>query len=241
VFLIDATPDLREQLDALADVREAPAGRVDRAPVDGILLTHAHMGHYLGLAFLGREAVHSQDLPVWATPRLTAYLTANGPWSQLVRLGNVALRELRPGAEVTLGDGVTATAVAVPHRDEYSDTVAFRLRGPRSTVLYVPDTDSWDAWGEGLAAALAGVDVAIVDGTFHSAAEVPGRSLADIPHPVIGDSVRRFAPAVATGRLRVLFTHLNHTNPALEPASPERRALEAAGFAVLAEGQELPL
>ena len=241
VYLVDATPDLREQLDALADVRRPPPGRVDRSPVDGILLTHAHMGHYLGLVFLGREAIASDGLPVWATPRMGDFLAGSGPWSQLLSLGNVELRGLAPGEAVDLGDGVTATAVPVPHREEYSDTVGFRLRGPRATLLYVPDTDSWEAWGGALDGALAGVDVALVDGTFHSADELPGRALAEIPHPMIADSVHRFAPAVAAGRLRVLFTHLNHSNPALDRDGPERRALEAAGFAVLEEGQELPL
>lgn len=240
VFLIDATPDLPEQLQALADVRRPPAGGVDRAPVDGVLLTHAHVGHYLGLAYFGYEALHTRDLPVWATPRMARFLRDNGPWSQLVELGNVELRELRDAA-VSLGDGVAARAVPVPHRDEYADTVGFRLEGPRATVLYVPDTDSWDAWGDRLDEALSGVDVALVDGTFYSAAELPGRDVAEIGHPLITDSLTRFGEAVRSGDLRVLFIHLNHSNPALDPESPERRALEEAGFRVAADGEEIPL
>lgn len=240
VFLIDATPDLPDQLEALADVRAPPAGGVDRAPVDGILLTHAHVGHYLGLAYFGYEALHTRDLPVWATPRMARFLRNNGPWSQLVELGNVELRELRDAA-VSLGDGVVVRAVPVPHRDEYTDTVGFRLEGPRATVLYVPDTDSWDAWGDRLDEALSGVDVALVDGTFYSAAELPGRDVSEIGHPLITDSLERFGEAVRSGDLRVLFIHLNHSNPALDPESPERRALEEAGFRVAADGEEIPL
>lgn len=266
VFLVDATPDLPEQLQALADVRDPPEGRVDRAPVDGVLLTHAHVGHYLGLAYFGYEALHTRDLPVWATPRMARFLRDNGPWSQLVSRGNVELRELevpqsrgsgpaRPeppaeeraergrsaGAAVPLGDGVVVRAVPVPHRDEYTDTVGFRLEGPRATVLYVPDTDSWDAWGDRLDEALSGVDVALVDGTFYSAAELPGRDVAEIGHPLITDSLARFGEAVRSGGLRVLFIHLNHSNPALDPESPERRAIEEAGFRVAADGEEIPL
>ncbi|HSL83194.1 MAG TPA: MBL fold metallo-hydrolase, partial [Thermoanaerobaculia bacterium] len=148
VYLIDATPDLPEQIELLADVRRPPAGRVDRSPADGVFLTHAHMGHYLGLAWFGYESVHTRGLPVWATPRMARFLRENGPWSQLVSLGNVDLREVEAGGgAVELGDGVAVRAVAVPHRDEYTDTVGFRIEGPRATVLYVPDTDSWDAWG----------------------------------------------------------------------------------------------
>lgn len=245
VYLIDATPDLPAQLEALADVRDPPAGGVDRAPVDGVLLTHAHVGHYLGLAWFGYESVHTRGLPVWCTPRMARFLREDGPWSQLVRLGNLELRELDPGGPgggpVELGGGVVVRALAVPHRDEYTDTVGFRIEGPRATVLYVPDTDSWDAWGERLAEALEGVDVALVDATFYSADELPGREVSELGHPLITDSLERFGDAVRAGELRVLFTHLNHSNPALDPESPERRAIEAAGFRVAEEGEEIGL
>ena len=245
VYLVDATPDLPEQLAALDDVRRTPPsrseGRVDRDPVDGIFLTHAHVGHYLGLAYLGYEAIHTRDLPVWATPRMAEFLRTNGPWSQLVTLGNIALRELPPGAEVELGDRVRVRAVPVPHRDEYADTVGFRIEGPSSTVLYVPDTDSWDAWGGRLARELDGVDVALLDGTFYSAAELPGRDVSKIGHPLITDTLERLGGSVEAGELRVLFTHLNHSNPALGAGTEERLEIEARGFEVLAEGWELPL
>jgi pyrroloquinoline quinone biosynthesis protein B len=245
VFLIDATPDLPAQLEALADVREPPAGRVDRAPVDGVLLTHAHMGHYLGLAWFGYEAVNTRGLPVWCTPRMAAFLRGNGPWSLLVSRGNVELRELDPAAgadgSVELGDGVTVRAVPAPHRDEYTDTVGFLVRGPWTAVFYVPDTDSWTAWGERLDEVLAEVDVALVDGTFYSRDELPDREVSEIGHPLITDSLERFGEAVRGGRLRVLFTHLNHSNPALDPDGPERRAIERAGFRVLEDGEEIPL
>ena len=96
VYLVDATPDVRRQIDLLADVRDAPAGQVDRAPVDGVMLTHAHLGHYTGLAFFGFEAVHTSGLPVFCTPRMADYLRSNGPWSQLVAIGNLELREVAP-------------------------------------------------------------------------------------------------------------------------------------------------
>lgn len=250
VFLIDATPDLPEQLAALADVQGTPAGRVDRAPVDGVFLTHAHIGHYLGLAYFGYEAVHTKGLPVWATPRMCRFLRDNGPWSQLVSLGNVSLQELDGLAQddgasgdgaVELGDGVVVRPVVAPHRDEYADTLGFRIEGPRTSLLFVPDTDSWEAWGDRLPAALAGVDVALLDGTFYSADELPGRAVTEIGHPLITDSLERFGEAVRSGALRVLFTHLNHSNPALVPESPERHSIERAGFEVAEDGLEIPL
>ena len=120
---------------------------MDRAPFDGVLLTHAHIGHYLGLAHFGFESLNTKDLPVYVSPRMAEYLRTNGPWSQLVRLGNVKLVEIKPGEWFSLGEGISVKGFAVPHRDEYSDTLAFLIRGPKRTLLYVPDTDSWDAWG----------------------------------------------------------------------------------------------
>lgn len=237
LYLVDATPDLADQLASLADVT---AGRADRDPLDGILLTHAHMGHYLGLALLGFESVNVRDLPVWCTPRMAAFLRENGPWSQLVERENLDLRETADGVEHDLGEGVTAEAIRVPHRDEFSDTVAWKIRGPRRTLLYVPDVDGWEEW-ERMAAAFEGVDVALVDGTFYSDGELPGRDASKIPHPRIVESVERFGPAVRAGELEVAFTHLNHSNPALDAGSAARRWLEEAGFRVLSEGEEIGL
>jgi len=241
VYLVDATPDVERQLAALAPLRQAPAGRVDRQPVDGVLLTHAHIGHYLGLAHFGFEVLNTRGLPVWATPRMARFLSDNGPWDQLVRLGNVELRPVEPGGTIELGDGVRATSLAVPHRDEYSDTVAYLFRGPRRSLLYVPDTDSWARWQRPLPEVLAGVDVALVDGTFYSPEELPGREVTKIGHPLITETMGLLGEAVRAGRLRVVFTHLNHSNPGLDAHSAARRALEGRGFAVLAEGDEFEL
>lgn len=240
VFLIDATPDIRPQIDLLADVRQPPEDRVDRAPVDGVLLTHAHIGHYLGLAFFGFEAVHTQDLPVWGTPRMIEFLQSNGPWSQLIEFGNI-LPTVLPEGGFDLAGRVRVEAVPVPHRDEFSDTVAYLLSGPEKTALYVPDTDAWTAWDPPLLEILDGVDIALLDGTFFSLDELPGRSIEEVKHPLITVTMDLLAERVRDGALEVYFTHLNHSNPALEPTSEARRVIEDRGFAVLTEGQELLL
>lgn len=242
-FLVDATPDLPAQIQAVHGFRPHPEGKVDRAPFDGVFLTHAHLGHYLGLAHFGFESLSTSGLPVWASPRMAEYLRANGPWSQLVRLKNIALREMRPGAPVDLGEGVTVTAFPVPHRDEYSDTMAFVIRGPRSTVLYVPDTDGWSTWTRPLPRFLEEekVDVALLDATFYSPDELPDRDVSKIRHPLVTDSMELLGPQVKAGKVRVFFTHLNHSNPALDPGGAVRKAIEAKGFEVLGDGVVLPL
>jgi pyrroloquinoline quinone biosynthesis protein B len=242
MYLVDATPDLGEQLEILHRLRPQAVGAQDRRPVDGVLLTHAHIGHYLGLALFGFESIDSRDLPVYATDRMAGFLRANGPWSLLVSRRNIELRRLLPGSAIELEPGLTVMPFTVPHRDELSDTVGFVVRGPRRTLLYVPDTDSWAAWRVPLPRLLRSerVDVALLDGTFQGAAELPDRDVRKIGHPLMTDTAALLRDAVRGG-LRVYFTHFNHSNPVLDPASPERAALAAAGFPIAAEGQVIDL
>ncbi len=241
VFLIDATPDVGIQLEMLRDVRQPPDAVVDRTPVDGVFLTHAHIGHYIGLAFFGYEVMHTRELPVYATASVISFLDSNAPWDQLVRLENISPIELAAGATVELGSGVSVTAISVPHREEYTDTVGLIVRGPKNRILYVPDTDGWGMWDPPLSAVISEVNVALLDGTFYSGEELPGRDISSIGHPLIVETMDRLEATVAEGRARVLFTHLNHSNPALEPDSEASREIARRGFRVVRDGERLPL
>jgi pyrroloquinoline quinone biosynthesis protein B len=231
-WLVDATPDLPAQLHALVE---------DGGTLSGILLTHAHVGHYLGLADLGREVMGAKAMPVWAMPRMASFLAANGPWEMLARLHHMAVQPLADEVPTALTPRVTVIPFAVPHRDEYSETVGFVIRGPQRAVLYLPDIDKWDRWDERIEARIATVDVAYVDGTFFSSGELPGRDLAEIPHPLIEESLLRFRSLPAAERAKIRFVHLNHTNPALDPASGAARAITAAGLRVAVEGERIEL
>lgn len=233
-YLVDATPDIASQIDSLNDGRTVGS---PRRPVDGILLTHAHIGHYTGLMYLGREGLGADQVPVHATPRMAAFLRENEPWKQLVRLGQIDVREMLPGSEIAMGR-FNVTPVLVPHRDETSDTVGFRVRGPSRSLLYVPDIDKWERWDRKVAAEAAAVDVALLDGTFQEAAEVPGRSLAEIPHPLVGETMALLAAPALRGRVH--FIHLNHTNALLWDVDAAR-AIEARGFRVARDGDAFPL
>jgi pyrroloquinoline quinone biosynthesis protein B len=226
-FLVDATPDFADQMEALG-------GRPD-----GILLTHAHVGHYLGLAQLGREVLGARQVPVYCTPSMASFLRAHKPWSRLVALENIAIREVAPGSEVTLSQNLRATPIRVPHRDEDSDTVAWLIRGPARSILWLPDIDKWEKWDRSLPTLLRDPAlIAFVDGTFDSADEIPGRSIAEIPHPLAGETAALLAGAPVNGR--VYLIHLNHTNRLLWDAEA-RAALAARGVGVALEGQRIPL
>jgi pyrroloquinoline quinone biosynthesis protein B len=240
-YLVDATPDLAAQLEEIHSFRHHPEGRVDRQPVDGVILTHAHIGHYLGLALFGFESLNSKNLPLWVSPRFAEYLRTNGPWSQLVRLNNVAIREFEIGKPFALEEGVTVTPIQVPHRDEYSDTMAYLIKGPNKSLFYVPDTDTWDTWTTPLPEVLKDVDYALLDATFYSPDELPDRDVKKIKHPLATVSLDLLEPLVKKGRLKVYFTHMNHSNPALDRDGAARKHIESRGFHVLDEGNEFAL
>ena len=107
--------------------------------------------------------------------------------------------------------------------------VGYRIDGPVRSALYLPDIDSWEEWdamGVRLEEVLATVDVAFLDATFFADGEIPGRDMSGFPHPFIRTTMNRLAPLPATERAKVVFIHLNHTNPALDPTSrmPEFKA-----------------
>jgi pyrroloquinoline quinone biosynthesis protein B len=226
-FLIDATPDFATQVEKLGGLPNA------------ILLTHAHIGHYLGLAQLGREVANTRGLRVLCTASMAKFLRGNGPWSRLVGLGNVSIEEITPGTEIVLTERLRVTAIRVPHRDEDSDTVAFLIRGPSRGLLWLPDIDRWEKWDRPITRVLRDVAIAYLDGTFFSADEIPARSIADIPHPLVPDTVALLS-AAGKPRTSVFFVHLNHTNRLLWD-KPAKAALEAQGFFVAHEGTRHPL
>ena len=239
-WLLDASPDLGEQVE-LAREHAAPTAPGRPALFAGIFLTHAHLGHYTGLAELGREAYGSEATQVWGTESMVSFIEGNGPWSLLVSAGHIETRILPPGNTIELAPELTISSIPVPHRDEFSDTVAYRVQGPGGALLYLPDIDQWERWPLPIESVLVDVEHALLDGTFFSADELPGRSIADIPHPLISESIRRFSDLPRRERAKIHFTHLNHSNPAATPHSPAQGAILRAGMDIATGGMLLPL
>lgn len=236
--LVEASPAVEAQIALLHELAES--GPRGRKPVDAVLLTHAHIGHYLGLAHFGREVAATSELPVHCTARMAAFLRGNGPWKQLVELGQIELREIGDDGRFTLFDGVEVEAIPVPHREEFSDTVAFRIHGPERTVLFCPDVDAWDRHAGLLDRLLEGVDVAYLDATFYDGRELPERAREEIPHPPMVDTMARLAELAESRPGAVRFLHLNHTNPAWN--DPDLAAeVDARGFRIATVGERVGL
>jgi len=237
-YLFEATPDIREQthrLNAVADASGAP---------DGIFVTHAHMGHYTGLMFLGFESMGTSDLPVYTLPLLADFLTENGPWSQLVSYNNIQLPRMQAGDTVELTDRLSVEIFEVPHRREYAETAGFRIIGPEQTAIFIPDIngwDEWDDWGVRIEDYIEANDIAYLDATFFGDGEVPGRDMSTFPHPLISESMERFAPLSDEFRQRVRFIHFNRTNPVRFPDSAEQGIIRERGFRIAEEGERICL
>ncbi|HJM38840.1 MAG TPA: MBL fold metallo-hydrolase [Planctomycetota bacterium] len=223
-MLVDATPDAPSQVAAMA---EMPAA---------ILLTHAHIGHYLGLAHLGREAAGTHKQQVWCSNRMAKFLRGNGPWNQLVELGQIELRIMEAGVSYSPIPGVSVVPFEVPHRDEYSDTFAFSISAGGERLFYVPDIDAWDELSFDLIQIANTHDTLLLDGTFFSDQELPGRDMSLIPHPRVGVTMDLLEETVGSTGTRVLFTHFNHTNPLWQSHSPQSREVRRRGFGVAQQG-----
>jgi pyrroloquinoline quinone biosynthesis protein B len=243
-FLIDATPDLPQQVERVRAVGSLPlaSGIGGRPPLfDGIFLTHVHFGHYAGLGFLGPEVYAPGEQRLYASHRMIDFLDDHAPNELSIQRGHLWPVEIAPGEPLELAPGLTITAVPVPHREEYSDTYAYRIDGPQRSLLFLPDIDKWDRWEVSLEDEIAAVDFALLDGSFFADGEIPGRSMAEIPHPFIFETLARLAPLPLEERAKVIFVHLNHTNPAADPGSAAARVVRDAGMSVGRELQRFDL
>jgi pyrroloquinoline quinone biosynthesis protein B len=227
-WLFEATPDLPLQMKWLKT--QSPF-RQEETP-NGIFLTHAHIGHYSGLMYLGRESMNAKATPVYAMPKMQQFLENHGPWSQLLTLNNIVIKPLQNQVSVQVSPSIRVTPLQVPHRDEFSETVGFRIEGPNKSALFIPDIDKWERWSMDIVAEIKKVDYAFLDATFYNNAELNYRNMAEIPHPFVVESMERFKNLPSAEKRKIYFIHLNHTNPLLNPKSPETKVVQKNGFQV---------
>ena len=236
-WLVECTPDFKYQLHALDQIAPPESG----LGIDGIFLTHAHIGHYAGLVNLGREVIGANEIPVHVMPRLGEFLQTSGPWNQLIALNNISLQPLKNGKATQLNDRLTLTPLQVPHRGEYSETVAFRIQGPKHSLLFLPDIDKWERWEKRIEDEIALVDFALIDSTFFDGQELPGRDMTKIPHPFVFQTLERFDSLPASEKSKIHLLHFNHSNPLLDEKSQATQRVELGGLKIAKQLQTIPL
>lgn len=232
--LVDATPDIKLQMEQLETALHPKP--------QSIWLTHAHIGHYPGLIFLGKEAMNTHKLPVYVGAELGEFLHHHLPWSTLVESKNISIESLQHGQTYYQGD-YSIIPLLVPHRTEYSETFGFVIKGRVSSLLYIPDIDRWEDWEEDLLSVAKEVDYCLLDATFYSEGEVKGlgREPKSIPHPFMEETMDRLQPLVDKKGLTVYFTHLNHSNPVLDPNTDAYKTVIQRGFKIAEEGMTIQL
>jgi pyrroloquinoline quinone biosynthesis protein B len=232
-WIFDATPDFTSQLHEM--------DKIQSGNLSGIFLTHAHIGHYTGLMYLGREGMNAQELPIYGMPRMNDYLQYNGPWSQLVSLKNIKLKQLKEDSTVKLTDKISVTPFLVPHRDEFSETVGYSIKTGKKTVLFIPDIDKWEKWNRDILLLVKQYDYLFLDGTFYAGGELPGRNMNEVPHPFVQESISLFEKLPDVEKRKIFFIHFNHTNPLLDKFSSEYAEIKKKGVGISFEKMKLDL
>jgi len=232
-YLFDASPDINEQLNFMGDGI--------KKNLKGIFLTHAHIGHYTGLMYFGREALNSKSINVFAMPRMKKFLEQNGPWSQLISLQNISITEINNNSKLSIDPNVIIQPIEVPHRAEFSETVGYKIYGPNKKVLFIPDIDKWYLWEKSIIDEIKQVDYALIDATFYDSKEINYRDVSEIPHPFVVESMELFDAVKLEEKNKIFFIHLNHTNPLLDKSSDQYKFVKDKGYNIAEEGMKLEL
>lgn len=231
---MEATPDIVSQWRSLQEA-------CPECEISGIFLTHAHIGHYTGLVHLGREALGAKEVPVYTMPRMQKFLENNGPWSQLITLKNIKLMPIKEGSVIQLSQNVSVVPLLVPHRDEFSETVGYRVNGNSKHLVFIPDIDKWSKWSTPVIDVVRKNDYLLLDGTFFDNLELPGRDMNEIPHPFIAESTKLFSTLENKEKDKIYFIHFNHSNPVLFNTSKKNTFVNETGFNIAEDGLILPL
>ena len=234
-ILFEATPDITFQLNNL----KRNIFHEFLLP-ESIYITHAHMGHYTGLMYFGREALGAKDLMVRVLPRMSNFLQNNGPWSQLVDINNIKIKEINFGLSTNELNNIQITPIQVPHRDEYSETAGYIIEGKNKKALFIPDIDKWEKWDRDLNQLAKEFDFLLIDATFYDSKEI-NRDISEIPHPLVTETINLLSGLDLENRNKVYFIHMNHTNMMLDPDSELSKLVTSKGFNIARLGQKLYL
>jgi pyrroloquinoline quinone biosynthesis protein B len=253
-FLINASPDLRQQLINNPEIHPDPAKGLRNTPVAGIILTSADLDHVLGLLLM-REFT---PVRIYATRPVISILQKNSFFHMLDRLpGQSRWTEIEPNVSFQAGGGLTCTPIALSNSlptyiseedraalDPTAATIGLILEDSKGArVAYLPALPSVSA---PLKLLLSTCSTIFIDGTFWTDDELqriqPGTPLArSMGHLPINGPDGSLETLTDLKDTRKIYTHINNTNPILQEQSSERRVVEDAGWEVAWDGLEITL
>jgi len=236
-WIIDVTPNINKQLRLLMEYIPS----LNYPNLSGIFLTHAHIGHYIGLLYFGLEALNLKNIPVYVLPRMKEFLYSNSMFCQMIDNNNIIIKVIDDSSKISLNDTLELKPFFVPHRNELSETVGYVIKGEFKSLVYIPDIDSWSEWDIDLIDIIRDNNIIIIDGTFFSKDEIKNRDIKEIPHPSITESMNLMNSLSLEEKNKVFFTHLNHTNKVLDYKSKEYNNVITTGYNILEDKQAFSL
>lgn len=216
-YLVDATPDIRYQIEG--------------EYLDGVFVSHGGLGHITGLLHLGEEGMDAEMVQVYATEETQDFLRENDPYRLLIDRNNVDLNTIEDGYTQELQGG-KIEALQTRHTGVNTDSLGYMIHGDEKKLFYMSDIH---AWNEKSLEAVKEADIAIIDGTFWNEEEID--RYHEVPHPVMKETMHK----TEDWDTEIVFTHLNHTNPALRPHTQERQEIKERGFQVAERGMEFEI
>jgi len=257
--LLNASPDLRQQLNQTPELHANPKFGARHSPIKAAVLTNGDVDHIIGLINL-REA---QPFSIYATNRVLQTIQANSVFQvlaePLVPRIEIPLDKPFPltGGGVDLG--LTVEAFAVPGKvalyledassgdfgTQEGDTIGLKITDPaeKKSFFYIPGCAVID---DKLAARLNGASIVFFDGTLFTDNEMIEQGLLDktgarMGHISMSGTSGSIAAFSKLGVGRLIYVHINNSNPALDENSPARKTIEGAGWEVGYDGLEVRL
>jgi pyrroloquinoline quinone biosynthesis protein B len=258
--LFNASPDLRQQLNETPELHANPNHGLRHSPIKAAVLTNGDVDHIIGLINL-REA---QPFTVYGTDRVLATLKSNSVFQVLAAplVPRVELKLDQPTALEGAGAdlGLTVEAFAVPGKvalyledasagadfgTQEGDTIGLKISDPatKTSFFYVPGCATID---ETLAQRLKGASTVFFDGTLFNDDEMIeqgllGKTGARMGHISMSGPAGSIAAFSKLEVGRLIYVHINNSNPALDENSAARKAIEGAGWEVGYDGLEVRL
>ena len=211
---------------------------VNNPKISDLWITHAHLGHIEGLGQFGKESSNQKNIQLHCSDSVYTYLQSHPTWNKLFLRGNLSVANFSSN---------NVKPIKVPHRSEDFETHAFLIKGSHEKLLFLPDHDTWEAtlskvecrsprdWFNSL-----DVNIVLLDGTFWSDNELGNRSQGNVPHPSVKQTLELMGKRREDDP-RIIFIHLNHTNPLHYKSSEEYQKVEQMGWEVGIEGMEFEI
>ena len=214
-----------------------------------VSITHLHLGHIEGIGQLGKPVMGLSGVEVYLSQNNKEILDNRSDIKLMKDEDNIRIysKDFNQPFEPKNGCGFKLQFIPVPHRSELGDTAAIIIKGKRKNILFMPDQDSWKETLDYYSKKnirdflkMFDIDEALIDGTFWSTDELPGRDISKIPHPTIKDSIKLLGQKKEKDP-GISFLHLNHSNPVNDLGSKQRKIVEKNGWKISKMGDVLKL